>query len=94
MQVLRLEPCAETRIVNLRMALPEIGPQIAHNLEMAQMQFDMGDFWREIALRVVYAHMESGDSWGPALCSDNHNEFLRSGGSTSVGSPVMGRTAK
>jgi hypothetical protein len=68
----RLKPRAQPGIVNLRLALPEIGLQTALNLQMTQLQLDARYVLRKIAPDIIRAYVKSGNSASLALCLDHH----------------------
>jgi len=70
--VFGLEPGAETRIVDLRMAVPEAGVEAALNLQVVQLQLNDGDAFGKIAADIVHADMEASDFVAFALCFDDH----------------------
>jgi len=76
MQVLGFEPGAEPRIVNLRLALPEIGREAALNLQMTKLQLDDWNTVGKIAPDVISADMETRNSDSLALCLDHHRYLL------------------
>jgi hypothetical protein len=71
-QVLRLQPGAQPRIVNVRLTLPEIGLQSALNAEMPQLQFNVLRTLREIPAHVVRTNMQSSKTVTLALRFDHH----------------------
>jgi len=72
MQMPGFQPCAQPRIEDLRLTLPEIRFQATLNLEMVQLQFDARNLLGKIAPDIVDAHMKSGDAATLALCLDHH----------------------
>lgn len=70
--VLGFQPCAEARVEDLRLALPEIWPQPALDPKVIQLQFDGGDILGEIPPDVIRADDQSRESPSFALCFDYH----------------------
>jgi hypothetical protein len=58
-EVLRVEPLAQARVVNLRLALPEARSQPALNAQMIQFEFDGSDAFGKIAPYIVDAYIET-----------------------------------
>src|SRR5579863_540642 len=80
-QMLRLQPCAEARIVNLRFALPEGRSEIALNLQVVQLQLDKLHFARKVAFGIAGADVQSSDTATFALNLDDHSACsIRLGG--------------
>jgi hypothetical protein len=52
--------------------MPEIGLQIALNLQMVELQFDGRNASRKIALNVIIAHIQTRDTATLTLRFDNH----------------------
>jgi len=70
--VLGLQPCTETRVVNLGLVLPKVRPQPTLYLEMIQMQLDNRDIPREIPPDIRCADVQSRHSTAAALCFHYH----------------------
>jgi hypothetical protein len=70
--LLRFKPCAKAGIKDLRLILPEIGRQIALDLQMIQLQLNKRNTSRKIPLNVAAAHVQSGNSTTLTLCFDYH----------------------
>ena len=66
------EPRAQARIVNFRLALPEIWRQSTLDAEMIQLQFDGGDFLWKIPSYVICTDEQSGESPSFTLRFDYH----------------------
>lgn len=70
------KPGAKPGVEDLRLALPEIGFQVALNLEMIQLQLDAGNALGKIAPDIAYAHMQAGDAKSFALCFHDHSHLI------------------
>ncbi|MGA9463204.1 MAG: hypothetical protein WBV28_10465 [Terracidiphilus sp.] len=67
-----LKPCAQAWIVDFRLALPEVGCEIALNLKMIQLKFNELHTTREITLDIIDPDIQAGDASTLALCFDYH----------------------
>lgn len=67
-----LEPCAQTWIVDLRLALPEVGCEVALNLQMVQLKFNELNAAWEVALDIVNADIQTCNASTLTLCLDYH----------------------
>jgi len=72
-QILGVKPLTQPRVVNFRLAIPEVGSESAFNPQMIQLQFDGRHSSGEIALHVVDADIESRNSAPVVLSFDNHS---------------------
>lgn len=79
-KVLGFEPGAQARIVDLRMALPEVRGEPALDLQVVQLQLNNRGSLGEIATNVGGTDMQSDDTAALGLCSDDHIYLLFSVG--------------
>jgi hypothetical protein len=70
------KPCAKTRIVNLPVALPEVGRQRAQDAKMTQLKLDVASVLDK-PLRILYAYAQPYDFSTFALRFDHHNSPSR-----------------
>ena len=75
-QVLCFQPRAQPGIVDLGLAVPEIGSQSALNIEVIELQLYDRDVFGKIATNVRRAHEESGKTPAFAVCFYNHIHLL------------------
>lgn len=73
MQVFGFQPGAQTGVMNICVAFPEIGRQCALDLQVIEVQLDLGNVSREVALHVASAHMKAGHASGLPLCFHYHS---------------------
>ncbi len=70
--VLGLKPCAQARIENFRLSLPEIGLQPALDPKVVYLQFNGGDVSGKITPDVIGTDEQSRESAAFTLCFDYH----------------------
>src|SRR5580698_8933007 len=75
-EVLRLQPCAQPGIVNLRTVLPESWTQPALNVQVIELELNHAHILGKIAKNVGCAHVQPGNSAAIALCFDDHARLL------------------
>jgi len=76
MKVLGFKPGAETRIVDIRLVVPEAGVEPALNLQMIELQLDNRDSLGKIAPNVGYTHMQPREAAPLASRFDHHTYLL------------------
>src|SRR5208282_4567210 len=76
-EVLRLEPRAQTAIANLRLALPEIGLEPQLNEQVVEVQLNDVGFSGKIAAHIACAYLDSGKLAAFALGFDNHGALSK-----------------
>jgi hypothetical protein len=74
--MLRLQPCAEPGIVNLRPVLPEVWLQPTLNLKMIEMQLDDRNVAWEITADIGNANVQSNQPVALGMCFDYHRNLL------------------
>jgi hypothetical protein len=70
--VLGFKPCAQTRIENFRLTLPEIRRQPALDTKVIYLQFDGGDVLGKITPDIICTDEQTRESATLALCFDDH----------------------
>jgi len=78
--VLRLQPRAEPRVVDLRIVSPETRFQAALNLQMIQLQFDCRNVLGKIAADIRSANMKRSRTTAFGMCFDDHTYLLFNSG--------------
>ena len=63
-----LKPCAESGVVNLRPALPEIRFQPALDSQMAQLKLDVLRAFGKVTPHIVLSDVEGGNAATFAVC--------------------------
>lgn len=92
MHMFGFEPRTQARIVDFRLALPEIWRQSALDPEMIQLQFDGGHILRKIPPYIICTDEQSGESLAFTLRFDDHiAPALERGMSLSLRSQVTGK---
>jgi len=72
-QVFGFQPGAQAGIVNISVAVPEIGRKRALDLQVIEVQFDLRNVLWKMALDVARADMKTGHAPGLPLCFHYHN---------------------
>jgi len=75
-EILRLQPCTEPGIVNLRLVLPKIWPQPTLNPEMIQMQLDNRNVPGEVAPDIGCADEEPRHAMAFGMCPHYDRSLL------------------
>lgn len=70
------QPAAEAGVMDLRMALPEVGGESALDVEVIEMKFDAGLATAEVAPRVGFADEEAGLIVPVFVRFDQHKSHL------------------
>lgn len=74
--VLGFKPCAEARVINLGLALPEIWRQSTLDPKVIQLQFDCRDILWEVTPHVIGADVKPAESPTFTLSFDYHKHLL------------------
>ena len=75
---LELKPLAQARIVDLRVALPEVERQRALNVKIVELKFDGGRTLTEVAPGVRVADIQPGTGRSFSICLHKHGAPSRS----------------
>ena len=74
--VLGFKPRAESRVVDIGPALPELGSQSTLDPEMIQLQLDGRHILREVSPDVISSDVQPGETLTDAFCLDYHRHLL------------------